>query len=135
MRLFRRWILEGAKDDTPAEVEDIEGGDYPSYTVPPVISALAYSPDGDVLAVSGFREVLLYDAANLELKSRLVGKAHRIESLVYTTDGKTWVWQAVHLHSLVRYSYGIRHQINLSRRCVLVMIRSTGCPFHRTRNV
>ena len=87
--LFRRWILEGAKDDTPAEVEDMGGGDYPTYTVPPVISALAYSPDGGVLAISGFREVLLYDAANLELKSRLVGKAHRIESLVYTADGKT----------------------------------------------
>jgi WD40 repeat protein len=63
-------------------------GNYPTYTVPPVVSAVAYSPDGSTLAVSGFREVLLYDTTNFELKARLVGKAHRIESLTYTADGK-----------------------------------------------
>ena len=85
---FGRWILEGTHDDTPAEVDDIGEGNYPTYTVPPVISAIAYSPDGSTLAVSGFREVLLYDTTNFELKARLVGKAHRIESLTYTADGK-----------------------------------------------
>ena len=88
VEMFRRWILEGARDDTPAEVDDMGEGNYPTYTVPPVVTALAYSPDGSALAVSGFREVLLYDTVNFELKARLVGKAHRIESLTYTTDGK-----------------------------------------------
>ena len=88
VELFRRWILEGAHDDTPAEVDDLGDGDYPVYTVPPVVTALAYSPDGSTLAVSGVREVLLYDTVNFELKARLVGKARRIESLTYTTDGK-----------------------------------------------
>ena len=88
VELFRRWILEGADDDTPAEVDDIGDGESPTYTVPPVVSAIAYSPDGSTLAVSGFREVLLYDTTNFELKARLVGKAHRIESLIYTADGK-----------------------------------------------
>jgi WD40 repeat protein len=88
VELFRSWILEGAHDDTPDEVDDMGEGNYPTYTVPPVISAIAYSPDGSTLAVSGFREVLLYDTTNFELKARLVGKAHRIESLTYTTDGK-----------------------------------------------
>lgn len=87
VELFRRWILEGAQDDTPAEVDDLEGN-YPTYTVPPVVSAIAYSPDGTTLAVSGVREVLLYDTTNFELKARLVGKARRIQSLTYTTDGK-----------------------------------------------
>ena len=89
VELFRRWILEGAHDDTPMEVDDMGEGNYPTYTVPPVVSALAYSPDGKMLAVSGFREVLLYDSASFELKARLVGKAHRITSLTYTVDGKT----------------------------------------------
>jgi len=53
-----------------------------------VVTALAYSPDGNTLAVSGVREVLLYDTANYELEARLVGKARRIESLTYTADGK-----------------------------------------------
>ena len=53
VELFRRWILEGATDDTPAEVDDLGEGNYPVYTVPPVVTALAYSPDGSTLAVSG----------------------------------------------------------------------------------
>ena len=88
VEMFRSWILEGAHDDTPAEVDDMGEAEYPTYTVPPVVTAVAYSPDGSTLAVSGFREVLLYDTVNFELKARLVGKAHRIESLTYTTDGK-----------------------------------------------
>ncbi len=88
VEMFRRWILEGANDDTPAEVDDMGEGNYPVYTVPPVVTAVAYSPDGSTLAVSGVNEVLLYDTVNFELKARLVGKARRIESLTYTTDGK-----------------------------------------------
>lgn len=88
VELFRRWILEGAHDDTPDEVDDMGKGNYPTYTVPPVVTALAYSPDGSTLAVSGFREILLYNTTSFELKGRLVGKAHRIESLTYTVDGK-----------------------------------------------
>ena len=88
VEMFRRWILEGAQDDTPAEVDDMGEGNYPVYTVPPVVTAVAYAPDGSTLAVSGVNEVLLYDTVNFELKARLVGKARRIESLTYTTDGK-----------------------------------------------
>ena len=88
VEMFRRWILEGANDDTPAEVDDMGEGNYPVYTVPPVVTAVAYSPDGSTLAVSGVNEVLLYDTVNFELKARLVGKARRIESLTYTADGK-----------------------------------------------
>lgn len=85
--LFRRWILEGAKDDTPTDA-DVMDGENPIYTVPPVISALAYSPDGTSLAVSGVHEVLLYDTKTFEIKARLVGKARRITSIVYADAGK-----------------------------------------------
>ena len=88
VEMLRRWILEGAHDDTPADVDDLGEGNYPVYTVPPVVTAVAYSPDGSTLAVSGVSEVLLYDTVNFELKARLVGKARRVESLTYTTDGK-----------------------------------------------
>lgn len=85
--LFRRWILEGAKDDTPTDA-DVMDGENPIYTVPPVVSALAYSPDGTSLAVSGVHEVLLYDTKTFEIKARLVGKARRITSIVYADAGK-----------------------------------------------
>lgn len=86
--LFRRWILEGAKDDTP-DTAEMTDGNYPVYTVPPVVSAISYSVDGSMLVVSGVSEVLLYDTQNFELRARLVGKARRITSIVYTKDGKT----------------------------------------------
>lgn len=85
--LFKRWILEGAKDDTPVNA-DVMDGELPKYIVPPVVSALAYSPDGLTLSVSGVNEVLLYDSKTFEIKSRFVGKARRITSIVYADGGK-----------------------------------------------
>src|SRR5215475_3715962 len=53
--LISRWISEGAKDDTPEEVQDtISPESPPVYHSPPVISAVAYSPDGQLIAISGF---------------------------------------------------------------------------------
>jgi WD40 repeat protein len=60
----------------------------PVYTAPPVLVALAYSPDGQTLAVSGFRETLLHKADGSSLIARLVGKSERIESLAYSPNGK-----------------------------------------------
>jgi WD40 repeat protein len=53
-----------------------------------VISAIAWSPDGKVLAVSGYHEVLLHDFASSNLTARLLGESPRIESLAYSSDGK-----------------------------------------------
>ena len=62
IELFRRWIREGAKDDSPAgatEAEPVSKGPT-VYHAPPVITAVAVSPDGKLLAVSGYREILLW---------------------------------------------------------------------------
>lgn len=89
LTLLTRWIAEGAKNDTPAALEDkISAQNPPTYTRPPVITALAYSPDSKSLAISGFREILLHDADGSGLQARLVGRAQRIESLCYSPDGK-----------------------------------------------
>ncbi len=85
--LFKRWVMEGAKDDTPAATDPISSDHPPVYHASPVITALAYSPDGKTLAVSGYREILLHNADGSGLRARLVGKAQKILSLVYSSDG------------------------------------------------
>lgn len=87
--LIARWVKEGAKDDTPAEVQDqITPENPPKYSTPPVISALTFSPDGKWLAVSGFREILIHKADGSGLVSRLVGRSQSITSLNFSPDGK-----------------------------------------------
>src|SRR5205807_4097175 len=86
--LFRRWIVEGAKDDSPVIKDPIDAEHPPVYQQPPVISALAYSADGQTLAVSSYRDVLLCKSDGSGLIARLVGKSPRIESLCYSPNGK-----------------------------------------------
>jgi WD40 repeat protein len=84
--LIERWIKEGANDDTPAAGSQIVA--TPVYTVPPVISAMAFSPDGSMLAVSGYHEILLHKPDGSGLIARLIGESPRIESLAFSKDGK-----------------------------------------------
>ena len=86
--LFTRWIIEGAQDDTPANANSFKLTEPPTYTRPPVISALAFSPDGKQLAVSGYHEVLLQSVGGSNIIARLLGESPRIESLAYSPDGK-----------------------------------------------
>ena len=83
--LIERWIKQGAKDDTLAP--GTAKVPTPVYTVPPVVTAMAFSPDGGVLAVSGYHEVLLHKADGSGLVARLVGEAPRVESIAFSKDG------------------------------------------------
>ena len=89
IELFRQWIASGARDDSSEMATRLAGGEPPVYRQPPVITALAYSPDGSTLAVSGYREVLLHRDSDSVPDARLVGTADRIQSLGFTADGKT----------------------------------------------
>ncbi|MBI2480499.1 MAG: PD40 domain-containing protein, partial [Planctomycetia bacterium] len=87
--LIRRWITEGAKDDTPEGAKRHFDSEHPPiYTLPPVITSLDYSPDGQLLAIAGFHEVLPSKADGSELVARLIGVSERIESVSFSPDGK-----------------------------------------------
>ena len=86
--MIERWITEGAPNDTPAGAGSYKLTAAPEYTQQPVISALAFSPDGKLLAVSGYHEVLLHGGAESNIVARLVGESPRIESLAFSPDGK-----------------------------------------------
>ncbi len=87
--VIERWIQAGAKDDTPAELANpYKLSKPPEYHAPPVLSAIAFSPDGEVLAVSGYHEVLLHKADGSGLVGRLIGESPRVESIAFSPDGK-----------------------------------------------
>ena len=86
VKLVERWILQGAKDDTPAfgtaKVEP------PTYSAAPVVSSLAFSPDGTLLAVNGYHEIVLHKSDGSAIVGRLAGEVPRIESIAFSKDGK-----------------------------------------------
>jgi len=89
--LFRRWIGEGARDDTPAGAAAAAvARKAVTYKTAPMITALAFSPDGTTIAASGYHEILL-TAIDGRLQARLPGLSMRIHSLAFTPDGATLV--------------------------------------------
>lgn len=83
-----RWIAQGGRDDTPAALrEEISAEHPPVYTSPPVITALAYSPDSQLLAVSGHHEVVLQKADGSGQVARLIGRSPKINSIEFSPDG------------------------------------------------
>jgi len=89
LALVTRWIEQGAKDDTPESAKPKYDMDHPPvYNAPPVITSLDFSPDGKLLAVSGYHEVVLHQADGSGVVARLVGQSERIESAVFSPDGK-----------------------------------------------
>jgi len=90
--LIRQWITQGAKDDTPASAGQRVDKDHPPvYSRQPVITSIDFSPDGSLLAVSGFHEVLLFDVTDGKVPQapvrRLVGLAERVERVRFSPDG------------------------------------------------
>ncbi len=88
IEFIRRWISEGAVDDTPASAKQRFDMEHPpTYTRAPVIPSLDYSPDGKLLAVAAFHEILLVDTATTMMVGRLVGLSERLQSIRFSPDG------------------------------------------------
>lgn len=91
---IKKWIEQGAKDDTPASAKliAVDADHPPVYEQPPVINGLAFSKDGELLAVTGYHEVLLHKGDGTGLVARLIGMSERLQSVAFSPDGK---WLAV----------------------------------------
>ena len=87
--MVAKWIAQGAANDSPEGAGPrFSPKNPPEYTTAPVVTSLAWSPDGGLLAVAGFHEVILLHADGSGLDARLVGLSERIESLAFSPDGK-----------------------------------------------
>lgn len=90
--LLERWVREGAEDDTPAEARAPQvPSEPPTYAQAPTITGLAYSPDGGLLAVGGFQEILLHRADGSAIEARLLGRSDKIHSINFSRNGERLV--------------------------------------------
>ena len=93
--LFKRWIAEGAKYDGADPAAPLSSiipkGTQPdppeSYRKPVPIVALALGHDGQEVAVGGYHEVTIWNAANGTLARRIKNVPHRVQSVAYNADG------------------------------------------------
>ena len=92
IKLIRKWISEGAKDDTPKNaIAKYDTKNPPKYSAPPVITSLDFSSDGKLMAIAGFHEVLIHKADGKGLVARLIGISDRIETVRFSPDAKKLV--------------------------------------------
>ena len=87
VELIAKWIEQGAENDGADIGPMYSAANPPTYSQLPVITSIAFSPDGQQLAVAGFHEVLLLSGDGSELIRRLVGLSERIESVAFSPDG------------------------------------------------
>ncbi len=90
---IKAWIDAGAKGPAsgaalapaPASnVPDIR----PQVPAASPVGSIAYAPDGKLVAVGGYQEVRLIDAASGKLQATLSGHADLVRSLAFSPDGK-----------------------------------------------
>jgi len=94
--LIKKWIEEGAKFDAkdkkanlativPPPTHPNPPEKYP-HTLP--ITAIAFSPDGKQIAVSGYHELTVWNPRDGKLIRRVKNVGQRTHALAYSPDGK-----------------------------------------------
>ncbi|MGB0580430.1 MAG: DUF1549 domain-containing protein [Limisphaerales bacterium] len=85
---IKAWVQQGAIDDSPESAKAVYDMDHPpTYSQAPYVTTMDYSPNGQLLAVGGYHEVLIHNADGSGIVKRLVGLAERIESVQFSPDG------------------------------------------------
>jgi mono/diheme cytochrome c family protein len=96
--VVKKWIETGARLDAGVGAgaslitiipKPTQPAPPESYRVPVPVMAVAFRPDGNLLATSGYREVLLWNPADGQLVRRISNLAERPHDIEFTADGKT----------------------------------------------
>jgi len=77
----------GPRRLAPAAKATIDRTIRPCTPPRPSLRRSSFSPDGTLLAVSGYHEVLLHKSDGSGIAARLVGLSERIQSAVFSPDG------------------------------------------------
>lgn len=100
VEMIRAWIQQGAANDYTRPTTLVNAGNPPVYSRLPVVTSLDVSPDGSLIALSGFHEVILLQTPtpdslrnangilNGNIERRLIGISSRIESIKFSPDGR-----------------------------------------------
>lgn len=88
INLIKNWISAGALNDSPSNVQSYSSETPPPYVSSPSIPSVDTSPDGELIAIAGYHEVLVFTTKNGQLQSRLVGLSPRINTVQFSPDGK-----------------------------------------------
>ena len=88
----KKWIDAGAPGPAGGEVRAKAASTLPTIKprspVRPQIFDLAYSPDGAVIAVAGFRDVRLLDPVTKQMLADLTGPPDTVRAIAFSRDGK-----------------------------------------------
>lgn len=95
--MIKRWIAEGSKIADESLTKRSLASIIPRPTQPPPpdtypapvpVTALAFGPNGRLIAVAGYREVLLFDVDDGRLVRRIGDLAERVYGLSISPDGQ-----------------------------------------------
>src|SRR5262249_59335035 len=85
--VLRAWVAAGAKDDTATitlQLPEIK----PHMQAAPPIAALAYRPDGKLLAVGAHKAVMMVDLATDDVMGQFAAHPGRVTALAFSRDGR-----------------------------------------------
>ena len=93
--LIRRWLVDGGEFDGPDPEESLAFViPPPRYPDPPAnypaavpVTAMAFSPDGNMLLVGGYHELLAWNVSDGSLARRIPNLTQRIFSIGFSPDG------------------------------------------------
>jgi WD40 repeat protein len=87
---IRKWIDAGAPAGAPIKVSSLNTAGTPHITprvaVKPPIGAIAYRPDGKLMALGTYKEVRFIDAAG-KVVGALTGHAEQVRAVAFSPDG------------------------------------------------